>query len=506
MVIGACANAEVLVTSERSDELETASEVEPPTSSDDQPPTTTIPERNSPLDPIDPVDPMGDPDTPDIDPDAVDRTAIDFGDDKPARDYDDYLLVAITDIEAWLAEEFEPAFGQEFVPLQGSVFAGYPERGDELPGCGEPSTDYEELQLFVAFYCPIGDFIVYDDGEEGLLAGLAAEFGPATIGIVLAHEYGHAIQQRIDVLELDLPTVTTEQQADCIAGAWAGRAAAGEAPGVPFDDADIRAGLISMIRVEDPIGVSPTAPGGHGSGFDRVGAFQVGFQEGLARCAELIDDPLPLIPLGFLSEEDIATEGNAPFGFADDELFGFLVPDLNLYFDSDRNADYPNFEPLEIVSTRSESEVECDAPLGTYVLGVDLCSETNTVYLNEPQAQTLYLEFGDFAPAYLLGIVWAEAAERSQNSDLTGEARQLQNDCVVGAWVQSVTPDIETRALPQPRDPARQSSISPGDLTEAIQTAIIIGDPTFATNVLGSPFEKIGAFRSGVLEGPTACR
>ena len=40
-----------------------------------------------------------------------------------------------------------------------------------------------------------------------------------------------------------------------------------------------------MITVRDPIGIDQLEPGGHGSAFDRVGAFQTGFTEGAARCA-----------------------------------------------------------------------------------------------------------------------------------------------------------------------------------------------------------------------------
>ena len=448
---------------------------------------------------------MGEPDTPDIDPAAIDPDAINFGDNKPARSYDDFLLASLGDIDAWLRVEFEPAFGEPYEPLEGQVFAGYPERIDDIPGCGEPRTSYDDLQQFVAFYCPLGDFIVYDDGEDGLLAQLAGEFGPATIGIVLAHEYGHAIQARTGALQLNLPTVTTEQQADCIAGAWAGRAAAGNAPGVPFADDDIRAGLIAMIRVQDPVGIDPTEAGGHGSGFDRVGAFQVGFQEGLARCERLIDEPLPLTPLQFLSQDDILNEGNAPFGFEENELFGFLVPDLNLLYDNDRQKRFPDFTPLTLVTVQTIGEVSCDSPFGLFELGAELCSETNTVFLNEPVARQLYDDFGDFAPGYLLGVVWAEHAQVTARSAARGEARQLLNDCLVGAWVQTVTPDPRTGALPEPRDPERQASISPNDLTEAIQTAIVIGDPTRATDVLGSAFEKIDAFRRGALGGIDAC-
>lgn len=515
-MLAACGSTNILVTAESADQIE-VTRVEPTvttlpvvpgttTTLPADPGTTTEPSRNTSIDPIDPVDAMGDDDVaiPEIDPTVIDPDAINFGDNKPDRPYDDFLLASLADIDAWLQAEFEPAFGIAYEPLQGSVYAGYPERSDPIPGCGEPTTSYEELQQFVAFYCPLGDFIVYDDGANGLLADLADQFGPATIGIVLAHEYGHALQERSGALLRDLPTVATEQQADCIAGAWSGRAASGNAPSVPFNDNDIRAGLIAMITVQDPVGIDPNEPGGHGSGFDRVGAFQVGFQEGLNRCAQLINDPLPLTPLQF-STADRATGGNAPFGFEENDLFGFLVPDLNLLFDNDLQTQFPNFTQLTLESVQSAADVNCASPFGLFELGVELCSATNTVYLNEPVARDLYDDLGDFAPGYLLGVAWAEAAQISNGSTLTGEARQLRNDCLVGAWVETVTPDPVTQQLPTPRDPERMASVSPNDLTEAIQTAIIIGDPARDTDILGSAFEKIDAFRQGALGGIAVC-
>ena len=152
--------------------------------------------------------------------------------------------------------------------------------------------------------------MVYDDGEDGVLVRLADEFGPSILGVVLAHEFGHAIQARAGVLDRDLPTIVTEQQADCFAGAWVAHAASGEADGVEFTDDDVRSGLVAMITVRDPIGVDQFAAGGHGSAFDRVGAFQVGFTEGAARCAELIDDPLPLVP-NVLPARRQTRDGNA---------------------------------------------------------------------------------------------------------------------------------------------------------------------------------------------------
>jgi predicted metalloprotease len=456
--------------------------------------------------PLVPDDAMGDDqvDMPEIDPADVDPTAIDFGPGKDERLYDDFLLASLADIERWLEADFEPAFGIPYLPLEGGVYAGYPGRTD-IPGCGEPSTAYELLQRAVAFYCPVGDFIAYDDGEQSLLTELAAQFGPATIGIVLAHEYGHALQQRDGTLQQRLATVTTEQQADCISGAWAARAAAGLAPGVPFTDNDVRAGLIAMIRVQDPVGVDPTTQGGHGSGFDRVGAFQTGFIEGLDRCAQLIDDPLPLTPLAFLTGDDQINQGNAPFGFGENQLFNFLLPDLNTYWDVEVDSLFPNFQPLETVAVSSIDQVDCGEPRGYAVFGVELCSATNTVFIIEPIMRQVYDERGDFGPGFLLGIVWAEQAQTSNRSQVTGEARQLRNDCLVGAWVDTLIPDPTTRQLPQPRAEGRTSSVSPGDLTEAILTAIVIGDRNSESNVLGSAFEKVDEFRRGALGGISAC-
>ncbi len=66
--------------------------------------------------------------------------------------------------------------------------------------------------------------MVYDDGEDGVLARLAEQFGPSIMGVVLAHEYGHAIQARSGALPATCRHDHTEQQADCFAGAWTAQA------------------------------------------------------------------------------------------------------------------------------------------------------------------------------------------------------------------------------------------------------------------------------------------
>jgi predicted metalloprotease len=431
----------------------------------------------------------------------VDQDAIAFGPNKPERAYDDFLLAVVTDVELWWAQIFPAIYGEPFTPLEGEIYAAYPERPDDIPGCGAPRTTYDDVQQYVAFYCGVGDFIVYDDGDEGLLAELAREYGSATIGTVLAHEYAHAIQLRIGALDRALPTITTEQQADCFAGAWTSRAARGDAATVRFSDSDVRAGLIAMTKVSDPVGIDQFVPGGHGSGFDRVGAFQVGFNEGPERCAELLDDPLPLMPNEFTTG-DFTTGGDAAFGYGENDLVGFLPEDLNRYWDEE--LDVEGFDRLRIVVVRSADDVSCSDLRGDLSFGAALCVPTDEVYFNEPAALELYGTLGDFAVGYVLGIAWSEAVQTALDSELTGESRALLNDCLTGGWVKTVTP-IDF-VLPQPRLATRDSvRISAGDLDEAIQTVLRLGDSGADDDVIGSAFEKIDSFRTGVIEGTDAC-
>jgi len=423
---------------------------------------------------------------------------IDVGDGKSPRDYDDFVRLALTDIQQWWSEQFPAIYDQPFEPLAGGVYAGYPERTTPIPGCETTTpTPYEEIARYSAFYCMQGDFMVYDDGDQGVLYQLASEFGASILGVVFAHEYGHVVQARADVLNEDLPTISTEQQADCFAGAWVARARNGESPLLSFTDADVRNGLVAMITVRDPIGIDQFELGGHGSAFDRVGAFQTGFTEGPARCAELIDDPLPLVPNVFQPGQ--GGDGNAEFGYGERQVMNFLPADLQAYWDQQLAARGLAMPTLTLAPVQSADEVACDDPTGAFAIGALYCPATNQVYFDEPLARDLYDRFGDFVVGYILGGAWSEAGQTAMGSTLTGEARLLADDCFTGAWAATTIPG------PDGATERGTASIEPGDLDEAIQTALVIGDETADDNRLGSGFEKIASFREGVLDGIDAC-
>lgn len=476
-----------------------------PTLPADPPPTTAGAPPASTLAPI--VDPELFADVPIAD-------VVDVGAEREPREYDPLLGAALVDIDAWLTEELPDAFGTEWRPLEGGIWAGYPERTDQLPGCGEASTDYQELVSYAAFYCEFGDFVIFDDGTDGIIVGLAEQLGASVLGVILAHELGHAIQERTGALAEGLPTVLTEQQADCVAGAWLGRTYRGESPNLRLGDRDLRAGLVAMVEVRDPVGVDQFDVGGHGTAFDRIGAFQVGFAEGLASCAGMLEDPLPLMPNVFQNELDLVLEGNAPYDCSElaPELRPdcvpapeFLADDLNDYW-QDLDPEFPTLRPVAVADFDTfacpDEVVITDA--------VSYCPRDEAIAFDEPYVLDLYREFGDFTLGYFYGVSWAEVAQLREASPLTGEQRALHNDCETGAWVRDITPDENgsTRRnadLDGDGEPDSTVVTSPGDLDEAVRMAILLGD--LGTNVdrIGSPFEKIVNFRAGVLGGPTAC-
>lgn len=434
---------------------------------------------------------------------------VDFGSDKPAQAYDGFLTAAFGDIQGFWNDAFPEAYGSEFEPLSGGIFAAYPSRTDDIPGCGTAaSSSYDDVASLGAFYCIEGDFMAYDD--DSLLPSLVNDLGKEAVAVVLAHEFGHAVQARSG--EWDQPGVLKEQQADCFAGAWSAHVASGGSDLITFDDTDVRSGLVAMINVRDPIeSAGLTDPDAHGTGFDRVGAFQDGFEGGVLRCKTFFtEDRLNnLIDIPF----DIQDEngGNLPLvdnGTIDPDIgpqdIVTLIPGSLSFFWTDlAAANNVPFTAPTLESYSSDGPVpSCDGiDDSAYARNVVFCPTDDVIYWDQDYALELSQDplTGDMSVGYLFSNAYSEAIQAALNSGLTGEPRALFNDCLTGAWVGFIIPP-----LPQARENTLQ--LSAGDLDEAVIIAIARSDSSTDTNVNGSAFEKISAFRTGVLGGLNVCR
>ena len=209
-------------------------------------------------------------------------------------------IQAIADLERYWAENFPDLYGKDFEQISGGYYAVTAD--SPAPPC---TTEPEEV-AGNAFYCSTEDVVAWDAQE--LLPDLQSRFGDFVIPVVMAHEFGHAVQSRAN---FTARTVTRELQADCFAGAWARHA---KDDGVfEVSSGGLDTALAGVLDLRDNPGTSKTDPNAHGSGFDRTSAFQDGFDNGLDRCKEYRDDEPMVLALPFNNIEDAAAEGNAPY-------------------------------------------------------------------------------------------------------------------------------------------------------------------------------------------------
>lgn len=169
------------------------------------------------------------------------------------------------DIDQFWQREFEARGWRYQSPTR---IQGYAQR--IRTGCGLAS-------LNNAFYCQLTHGIYYD---TNLLAREFDRVGDFASAVVIAHEWGHAVQGLRDIFRQSRYTIETELQADCFAGAYARDA--NRRGLLEPGDSDEAAEL--LYKIGDPAHVPWYARGAHGSPQQRVGAFQKGFKAGLAVC------------------------------------------------------------------------------------------------------------------------------------------------------------------------------------------------------------------------------
>ena len=176
-----------------------------------------------------------------------------------------------------------------------------------------------------AIYCKLDDSVAWDDAD--FMPQQRSKFGDFVIPIVLAHEWGHAIQKRSGFFDQNKVTASGELQADCFAGGWARHA---QDDGVfEVNAADLDRALAGMLDIADTPGTTTeNNQTAHGSGFDRVSAFQEGYDNGVEKCKGYKDGDPPVLELPFSDAQDAANEGNAPY----DSIVNGVPYDLEDYW------------------------------------------------------------------------------------------------------------------------------------------------------------------------------
>jgi predicted metalloprotease len=163
------------------------------------------------------------------------------------------VIGTVNSVQAYWEDEL-PRYGREWRPTRTVLYSG-----STQSACGTASNQVGP------FYCPL-DRKVYIDASffEVLEQQFGSSGGPLAQEYVVAHEYGHALQDQLGLLDRaqqdpngpNSGAVRVELMADCLAGVWAHHAsrttdASGEPFLEPLTDSDIRDALSAAAAVGD---------------------------------------------------------------------------------------------------------------------------------------------------------------------------------------------------------------------------------------------------------------
>ena len=411
--------------------------------------------------------------------------------DSDGGEVDQIAGQSVSDLEEFWKFAYPDYFDGELTPVK--ALKSWDSDSYDGEFCGETTEG-----LVNAGFCEQDNTIGWDRGV--LMPSLRAANGDMAITMVLAHEYGHAIQKMATMNPRGVPAMVAEQQADCLAGVYLRWVAEGKSPRFTLSTGDgLNNLLAAMISFRDPLLASNEQYEGgdeHGSAFERISAFQFGFTEGTAACAainiqevkqrrgdlpvELPSDQNGELPVTEVSVKQIVDAMTI--------LFAPKAPP-QLTFDAATATECPDARP---------------SPPASY------CPATNTIAVDLPELQRMGATTegidgmalqGDNT-AYSVVVSRYMMAVQHEHGGLaldTAEAG-LRTACLTGVATrklstQITTPDGDTVAL------------TAGDIDEAVAglltNGLVAGDVNGESVPAG--FSRIDAFRAGVLGDVDRC-
>jgi predicted metalloprotease len=404
---------------------------------------------------------------------------------------DKLSLLSITDIEEYWKAVYSQSLKGTFVPV--GKLVSYDSDNPNSPVVCHNDT----YKLVNAFFTSRCNLIAWD---RGVFMPVAQRyFGDMSVNGVLAHEFGHALQQMAKLVTKTDPTIVREQQADCFAGVYLFWVADGKSPRFTLGTADgLDHVLAGIIITRDPVMDADTQNDDeHGSALDRISAFQMGFLSGASACA------------GINKQEIAQRRGDLPTTLQADpnrdpgtggvtinqDTLSTLMEVLGKVF-SPKNPPTVSYQPADCPDAKA-------SPPASY------CPATNTIMIDMPGLVKLgraadekerTLPQGDDTALSVVMSRYALAVQHERGLPMQSPWTALRTACLTGVVHRKMAEPIDT-------PDKKELVVTAGDLDEAVSG--LLTNPIVASDADGTSvpagFTRIAAFRGGVAGDMDAC-
>lgn len=423
--------------------------------------------------------------------------------------FDQLVENSISDVTTfWKSQYPTISNGDPFPALTGKL---YSVDGDQVTASDKQNACLTKQPKGIvdnAFYCQLDDSVAWDRDTSHLVPVLAAKYGRFLATMVFAHEFGHAVQERLGIFKEDRPTISIETQADCAAGAFTAWAMNMRAPHFRPTTNELNSALIGYLQVRDST-PETSADISHGDGFDRLSAVSDGIDHGVTYCfsSDWINRQFTERP--YTSDSDYTSGGNEPLSQVTDSTLGGLAPSLNAFWKSAAQSIHKPWTDVKFVkANRPKCQVDANAEFA-------YCPNGNTVYYSDSFAHDAYYSMsglridrttadvsivsdqpGDYALGTMFVYAWGMAVRHQLfGRTLDDKAALLAAGCYAGAYSKSIN------------DPNAQGfALSPPDMDEATNAVFTLVSSDRAFGGRGtSALDRINSFNKGYFGGLSAC-
>ena len=336
-----------------------------------------------------------------------------------------------------------------------------------------------------AFFCPTGNEITY---WRPRLARYAEQYSDMMVGLVLAHEMGHAIQDREGVY--NVRSIVAETQADCFAGTWARSVADKKDPHFKYNPANMDQTLLVWAKeLPSEVGSDPNNSRQHGSAFDRVSAFQEGYEDGPQACKKNFKDSRLFTSMEF-TKDNASDDGQGNSSYED------TVNGAQKLFDAFYAAEFPQLNatwsaPRLLLGGSGDSSCPVTET-------ISYCAANNAVVISDELAlREVHKQYGDYAVITAMGLAYGTAAIVQLKYSADDPLAMIAAGCLTGAV---------SGELIDPNN-AYKLTLSPGDFDEATVMLLTAGKGNTVVNTGDlDAFQRMDAFRTGVNGGVSSCQ